>query len=1292
MKRYLLHGLRLSWLMIVAGTVLFAVALTLLRFGMPRVTDYREDIAAELSKVIEYHVDIGDLEAGWNGYRPMVKIQDVKVFEPDTRKPLMAFDRLYIELDPWRSLTHWRLVARRIVLTGSRIAIVRSPDGKIYFKGFDSLDTTQGTSLEQVAGLNMSLQDIEVSWWDEPLQQQFNFTARNLEFQAGDRSLAVDAHIDLPESLGEQIHFVALADGPLASFYDWQLRFFVNGRSIDLPGLPLQWPEAMPQASSGELDLNLWGQWDRHSGIDVSGLTDFHDVRLDAAPDKDGNIARFAFIDELRARVRVAGSARNWQVHMDQLSVATPQRYWPESGLSLHYKKQQGGSLVRGAIDFLDISEVTQWLALSPAVSSQQLKQLQDYRPDGELSNLAFQFRVAGEKPEFSLKAHLDKAQWLSHKKVPGMMGVSGDVSLDERGGALRLDSHDTFFIYPKLFYWPMIFQQLQAQLKWFMQDDVLRLSLDELRVSNADAEVVGGAQLALGEGEEFPSLNLEVLFPRASLKKVRRYIPYHEFKSLKIRRWLQKAFGGGEASNGRFSYQGPLRRKAFKEGKAKLLASFNVDNAVLHYQKGWPSLRKLKGEVKFENASLHANIDSGRIFGSSIRSGAQIDIKNLYRSRVDVNAAAKAMLPDVLRFVKESPLGKGLEDFLAQLDSGGRANLGLKLRIPLSKKHPDPLRVNGQLDVRGAQLSLPEHHVSFSKIKGRLKFTKNKYSAEGINAVFRNQPVVANIETQKNGQIEVSMTGDFPILDLLPEARPFLKHLARGRSRWLGTIGIPSRNARAQGESIWLNATSLLEGVRVDLPAPLGKEASWQRNLNLRYHFSSELPWLKMVYGHSLQVLGELQKGAGFNFQRAVIGLSQDQYPMPKRGIAIKGHWPSLQTDAWNEVLKRYSEPDGKEAEARAGAAKANLSRLNSVDVAFDYLGVGGRKFKHMQIQSTKNDSAWRIHLDAPALAGDILLPHTWSQGTPLEAHLDRLHLQPLADDRRSTPLSPLTLPGIHLEIEDFQRENTRFSKLLLNTTPNRSGQTIDLLKLDGENFSIKASGSWVEKGQTQRTELDGQFITKDLGKSLVTLDYGDNLVAGKGEMKGRIDWPGPAYDLDFAKLSGSLDFKFEDGMLRKVDPGLGRLLSLLSVNYLPRRLRLDFKDVADKGFHYDLFSGTAEIENGTVYSPGLLIDGPSAALALHGRTGLVDHHYEMRLEMVPKFKYSVPLAVGVLAGPQAGLLVYLFNRIAEGAGLNLNKSIALDYAIAGTWEKPVVTPLRKNNTDKSGTENYWE
>ena len=54
--------------------------------------------------------------------------------------------------------------------------------------------------------------------------------------------------------------------------------------------------------------------------------------------------------------------------------------------------------------------------------------------------------------------------------------------------------------------------------------------------------------------------------------------------------------------------------------------------------------------------------------------------------------------------------------------------------------------------------------------------------------------------------------------------------------------------------------------------------------------------------------------------------------------------------------------------------------------------------------------------------------------------------------------------------------------------------------------------------------------------------------------------------------RINGLVDFRADDGRLTDVEPGgAGRVFGLLSVQALPRRLRLDFSDMFREGFGYD-------------------------------------------------------------------------------------------------------------------------
>ena len=49
------------------------------------------------------------------------------------------------------------------------------------------------------------------------------------------------------------------------------------------------------------------------------------------------------------------------------------------------------------------------------------------------------------------------------------------------------------------------------------------------------------------------------------------------------------------------------------------------------------------------------------------------------------------------------------------------------------------------------------------------------------------------------------------------------------------------------------------------------------------------------------------------------------------------------------------------------------------------------------------------------------------------------------------------------------------------------------------------------------------------------------------------------------------------------KIDPGIGKLLSVVSLQTLPKVVTLDFTDIFSQGFAFDQISGNIEIAHGS-------------------------------------------------------------------------------------------------------------
>lgn len=100
--------------------MLIAVLLLGLRLGLPRVADYRQQIAAWMSQRLDLQLSIGELQASWSRFYPALTAGQIRLDSGSDSGPDVSvmIDRLELQLDPWRSLLHWQPVFDRLQLSG----------------------------------------------------------------------------------------------------------------------------------------------------------------------------------------------------------------------------------------------------------------------------------------------------------------------------------------------------------------------------------------------------------------------------------------------------------------------------------------------------------------------------------------------------------------------------------------------------------------------------------------------------------------------------------------------------------------------------------------------------------------------------------------------------------------------------------------------------------------------------------------------------------------------------------------------------------------------------------------------------------------------------------------------------------------------------------------------------------------------------------------------------------------------------------------------------------------------
>src|SRR6267154_3574000 len=71
---------------------------------------------------------------------------------------------------------------------------------------------------------------------------------------------------------------------------------------------------------------------------------------------------------------------------------------------------------------------------------------------------------------------------------------------------------------------------------------------------------------------------------------------------------------------------------------------------------------------------------------------------------------------------------------------------------------------------------------------------------------------------------------------------------------------------------------------------------------------------------------------------------------------------------------------------------------------------------------------------------------------------------------------------------------------------------------------------------------------------------------------------------------------------------------ISVLSLQALPRRIALDFRDVFSDGFAFDTITATADIRAGVLTSSDFRMRGPNATVLLDGSTVLRNEMQNLR------------------------------------------------------------------------------
>lgn len=1258
MKAFSLKAAGWAWRALLGATVLLtvlaAVAVLVLRYWvLPDLGRYREDLAAALSRAVGQPISIGGLEGDWQGVWPRLTLKEVTVRDHQGR-PALSLKRVDTLL-AWQSLLAAELRLKRLELDAPSLAIRREPDGLIYISGIpvNRPGARAGLADWILRQGEIHIRHARVEWEDR---------------LRGAPPLVLDEvglSLDNDPLLGRH-RFGLVARPPAAHASGLDLRGDLRGRSFDdLTG----WRGTL-YARVPATDLSAWTAWldfpyplrQGRGGVQawldidhgrITGVT--ADLALTAVRTRLARELPELDLDSLNGRIAWKQLATGFELAARGLSAQGPGLRFPAASLLLRYEGAQGrqpekGRLQAAGVALEPLLQLAMHLPLRPA----QRAVLQEVAPRGLVRELTLAWEGPLEAPaRYSAKASFTGLGVNAWRKLPGFSNLTGSLDLDEKGGTVQIVGRNSAFDLPRVMRNPVGFDTLEAAASWRVRDGRVSLTLSRAVFANADT-----AGSLSGSYESVPGgagrVDLTGSLSRANARAVHLYLP--RVVGDNTHHWLRDALLAGQVTEVKVRIRGDLARFPWPHERDDGLfqVTGRAQGVRLAYAPGWPEAADLAGSLEFRGNRMEIVASQAVLSHVRLpRVRAVIPDLSAPVEILQLEGEAQGATGEVLRFIRESPLAEWTDHFLDRATAEGSGRLALRLILPL--RGSDPARVTGNYQFFNNTLRLAPDLPELRQLNGRLDFTERSVNASRLTLETLGGPATLSLATLADGTLRATASGRVTAEALQGFLPPPLDAALRGSTGW--SLSLALRNHLAN-----LNLTSDLVGMEITLPAPLAKRAAESLPLKLErraLNAQQEAIGLTLDRLVSAQLVRRLE-GGQMVVEKGTVRLGGAAAPAPVHpGVWVDGELPALDVDAWRAVL------DG------AGGGALPLAGVHLRVAALDFLG---RRFGRVHLNAWSQGSQWQATVDGDALEGEA----SWRShdGGRLQVRLKRLAVPDPLPERRVAPAGgrDVDLPGLDVVVEDLDIAHLKLGRLELAAAKRGQDWRIEKFRLANPDAVFSGNGTWQSWLAQPATRLSVDLDVKDLGRFLARMGHPDRIRRGNARVRGEIAWRGGPASFNLATLSGNLQLEAHSGQFLKIEPGLGKLLGLLSLQSLPRRLTLDFRDVFSEGFAFDNIAGTTLITNGVLATRDFVMQGPAALVTIAGSTDLVRETQNLRIRVVPSLGEGVAVAGAFLGGPVVGVTALLLQKLLKDP---VGQLIAYEYQVTGTWDDPQVVKV---------------
>jgi len=1256
----------LTFAVLTAAFVFASVVLVLRYWALPHIDDYRQQIVEALTRETHQRVQIGRIEGDWEGFRPRLILRDVRLLDAQGAERL-RLEQIDSTLS-WLSLFAGDLRFNSIELEHLSLEVRRNSAGELLVAGIPvgRSDGGGGGLGDWLLGQHrLVVRDSRLTWIDEmlggtPLQLKDVDVLVEQLFRTHRFGIRAKPPIEVASPIDIRGDLVGRSFGDATG---WSGEVYFSIAYADLATLR-QWVELPMQTTRGSGSLRIWGRLERGELHEITADVALSDVYTRLAADVPE-----LQLASMRGRLGWRSDAGALALWARGLSFATPDGvHLPLADIS--YSRTQPGAgrppsaeVTFDAVELDAVVRLLDRLPVDPALRAR----MAELNPRGRVQD----FHVRWREPfswngPYSVKGRFHDIAVNPSGHMFGMSHVTGAVDANERGGSIALNAAAAALDMPELMLTPLPVDTFQAKASWTFRDGLPQVVLERMAFANKDLAGQLSARYDAVDGG--PGLiDLTGTFARVSGPEVWRYVPRVATESL--RDWLHRAFVSGTGRDFHIKMRGDLRHFPWGQsgdGVFEVVGAFS--GGTVAFAPAWPRLEETQGQMAVRGSRLEVTITGGRVFGATLSTThAVIPDVGSPDPMLEVHSEVEGTTSDMLRFVQESPIEERVGDFIDGMRAVGRGRLSLRVDVPLNRSLETTL--SGTYAFVDNTLDPGEGLPVLAQLSGKLMFTGSDVSLHDGTARAFGGPMRFSITHEDSGAVRVQATGQLDVARLRRETdQPLLGYL-KGNADW-------RLNATVRDHRHDYVVESNLLGVESSLPAPFSKSAQERVPLRIeRRERTRGHDLLSFSYGDIAAgqlVLDKIGK-AGVRRGEIVLGGSA---PAPQRdGIWVAGSVDRIDVDQWLDLLSSHG----------IGAPASKSALLAGINVSTPEMRVFSRDFHDMHVVATHREGAWQGKLDSREVAGELKwLPEgdgmVVGRFSRLQLPAPTAELEP-APEPGGSPRSGQgrDLPSVDVTADDFRMGERQFGKLVLLAVPNGADWRIERLELTSPDGAFSVNGVWQAWAVNPRTQINLKLDVSDIGRFFARMALPQGIQGGKAKLEGPLAWAGPPYALDLATMSGQVALTANKGRFVKIDPGIGKLLAVISLQTLPKVVTFDLRDVFSQGFAFEEITAKVDISRGVAHTQNFEMDGPAARVRMSGDVNLAAETQQLDVHVYPSLSESVAIGTA-LVNPAVGLGALVLQKALKDP---IGQMLGFNYVVAGTWTTPTVTKKQRERVD---------